>query len=112
MAGEDRQTCIQEGRLQRIEERMKQHDDANQKTHRLFYERFEEEGKCRVRLEEKFNAVMTALVDLKAVSLKEIKEDLEELKEKPAKRWESVITSIISVCVGMFITYVVMKGGV
>ena len=96
-------TCIQEGRIQRMEERMKQQDEANLKAHRNFYEKFEEEGQCRVRLEEKFNNVMAAILD--------IKKDLEELKGKPGKRLDSITSSIISALIGAVITYLVLRGG-
>lgn len=39
-----------------------------------------------------------------------VKTDVDELKQKPAKRWETVITGIISALVGAFMAYMLTKG--
>lgn len=40
-----------------------------------------------------------------------VKNDVDELKQKPAKRWETVITGVISALVGAFMAYMLTKGG-
>ena len=42
----------------------------------------------------------------------EIKETVQEIKEKPSKRWEGVITNITYTIIGIVITYLFMKLGI
>lgn len=39
-----------------------------------------------------------------------VQADVDELKQKPAKRWETVITGVISALVGAFMAYMLTKG--
>lgn len=41
-----------------------------------------------------------------------IKSDVQELKEKPGKRWEGVIDKIIFAAVGAVVTFLLMKLGI
>lgn len=43
--------------------------------------------------------------------VREIKEDVKEMKEKPGKRWEGVVTNIIYTVIGIVIAYIFMKLG-
>ena len=40
-----------------------------------------------------------------------VKDDVDELKQKPAKRWETVVTGVISALVGAFMAYMLTRGG-
>ena len=40
-----------------------------------------------------------------------VKNDVDELKQKPAKRWETVVTGVISALVGAFMAYMLTRGG-
>jgi SMC interacting uncharacterized protein involved in chromosome segregation len=44
-------------------------------------------------------------------SVATVKKDVDELKEKPAKRWESVVTVIITAIVTATITYLLTHAG-
>ena len=55
------------------------------------------------------NAVLSHKGEEKEVS--EIKEEVEELKMKPAKRWDSVVAAVVSAIVGALIAYIAMKLG-
>ena len=41
----------------------------------------------------------------------EIKETVQEIKDKPGKRWESVVEKILFTAVGIIVTYLFMKIG-
>lgn len=41
----------------------------------------------------------------------EIKETVQEIKDKPGKRWEGVVEKIIFTAVGIIVTYIFMKIG-
>ncbi len=43
--------------------------------------------------------------------VKEIKDDVKEMKEKPGKRWEAIVEKIIFTIVGGIVTYVLVKLG-
>ena len=43
--------------------------------------------------------------------VREIKEDVKEMKEKPGKRWEGVVTNIIYTVIGIVVAYIFMKLG-
>ena len=68
-------------------EMLKKDAESNRSTHEKFYKRFEdiavEQGKASTRLDSIFGM----LTDIKA--------DLCALKERPTKRWDTVITAII-----------------
>lgn len=42
----------------------------------------------------------------------EIKETVQEIKEKPGKRWEGVVDKIIFTVVGAIVTYMLLKLGI
>lgn len=44
-------------------------------------------------------------------TVKEIKDDVKQLNEKPAKRWEGLVTTIISVAVGALIGFIFTRLG-
>lgn len=43
--------------------------------------------------------------------VKEIKDDVKDIKEKPAKRWEGVVTQLISIVVAAIAGYFLAKFG-
>lgn len=73
--------------------------------------------RCEARikeLEEERDSIKTMEVDISYIKadLTEIKRDLKSVTEKPAKRWEAVVTTLISVVVGGVITYALTQMGV
>ena len=44
--------------------------------------------------------------------LDDLCEDIEEIKEKPAKRWDSIVEKILLTVAGAFITYILAKLGI
>ena len=55
-------------------------------------------------------AVMTEKINSMNNTLNSVSEKVEEIENNPAKRWESVVTTIIGALVGAFIGWV-MAGG-
>lgn len=41
----------------------------------------------------------------------EIKETVQEIKEKPSKRWDGVVTNALYTAIGIIVTYLFMKLG-
>ena len=83
--------CINEERIKRLE------DDSirNTETHRKFYDQLEQ---CRTNdavTGERYQTILTTMAEMKS--------DIAEMKGKPAKRWDSVITSLISGIVGVLV---------
>ena len=66
---------------------LKKDAEQNRTTHEKFYKRFEdiavEQGKASTRLDSIFGM------------LTEIKSDVSTLKDRPTKRWDTVVTGII-----------------
>lgn len=85
------ETCINEERIKRLE------DDSirNTETHRKFYDQLEQ---CRTNdavTGERYQTILTTMA--------EMKNDIAEMKGKPAKRWDAVILSLISGIVGILV---------
>lgn len=76
--------------------------ERNQHTHKEFYGKFEELGKSQAVADERYSAIQATLVSIQA--------DLKELKEKPGKRWESVVQTVLQwVVVAILAAVVVFK---
>lgn len=41
----------------------------------------------------------------------EIKETVQEIREKPGKRWEGVVTNVLCTAIGIIVTYIFVKLG-
>lgn len=82
-----------EFRLSRLEEDSRR----NQETHKEFFARFEKFGNEHARIDAQYANIMTTLCKLEAA--------IEELKSKPAKRWDSVIAAAITGVVGFLIAH-------
>ena len=91
-----------EHRLTEVEAREKSN------THRL------EELERRVGELEKQNTTVAVLdVRMKAIEVKleELVIDVKSIKAKPAKRWETIITQVISIIVAAVVGYFIASAG-
>ena len=91
-----------EHRLTEVEAREKSN------THRL------EELERRVgKLEEQNTTVAVLEVRMKSIEVKleELCSDVKSIKAKPAKRWETLITQVISIVVAAVIGYFIAQTG-
>ena len=88
-----------------VEYRLKALEDdsaRNQATHKEFFARFEAIGKEHVRIDTQYGNIMTTLGTLSS--------SIEELKARPTKRWESVVSAIIAGVVSFGVAWV-LRGG-
>lgn len=91
-----------ERRLTEVEQRSKSN------THRL-----EEVEKRQDNLDKLVSTVEVLAVKETNVEndVKEIKSDVKSLTQKPAQRWESVVSEIIKLLVAAFVGLLLAKGG-
>ncbi|MEG0913716.1 MAG: hypothetical protein RSG53_08925 [Oscillospiraceae bacterium] len=85
-------------RLKRLEDRLNDLEEKNSTSHQKFYDRIEDIGK-KIAVSENQYATMLSMMS-------EIKADVGAIKEKPTKRWESVIAAIIAAVVGVIMTLI------
>lgn len=83
-----------EYRLKTLEEDSRR----NQTTHKEMFERFEKLGQEYARIDAQYANILTTLAKLET--------SLEELKSKPAKRWDAVIASVITGVVGFVVAWI------
>ena len=91
-----------EHRLTEVEAREKSN------THRL------EELERRVgKLEEQNTTVAVLEVRMKSIEVKleELCSDVKSIKAKPAKRWETLVTQVISILVAAVVGYFIAQAG-
>lgn len=91
--------CIYES----IIEELKRDADRNSDQHREFYNKFNEQSTAIKISEERYTNLLSCL--------NEIKVAVNELKEKPAKRWDSVVMTIISCLVTGVIAFFLARIG-
>ena len=84
--------CVNEHRIKNLEEDLREFKERNSKDHKEFYNRLEDVEKDMVSSKsdrEHINA-----------KLDEISTDVKSLTEKPAKRYEMIVTSILTAIIG------------
>ncbi|MBC8571051.1 hypothetical protein [Zongyangia hominis] len=77
------ETCPNEDRIKALEG----DSERNQKTHKEFFSRFEEMKVEAKGIQKDFQNILSVL--------NEVKSDVKELKDKPGKRWESVVNLLL-----------------
>lgn len=89
--------CVNEHRIKNIEEKLKEMKSSNSEYHKEFYNRIEklerdmvESENDRVHITEK---------------LDEIGENVKSLMEKPAKRYETIVTSVLTAVIGALVGF-------
>lgn len=87
MSCEASQVCINEHRIAEIEKDIQR----NQTTHKEFYDRFEKMNGRMVGYEKDMSYLTSTVAD--------ISKDVKEIKEKPVKRWDTIVAAVISAVV-------------
>lgn len=87
-------------------------DDSkrNQTTHKEFFNRFEAIVAWRAQTEEKYAQIIQNMAEIKS-DVKETKTAVQNINEKPAKRWENIVTSALTGFVALLIGYCAAKLG-
>lgn len=86
--------CPLTPRVEALEREMEHNKDA----HKEFYEKLENYHTNAALIEERIGQIKA--------DTEEIKESVKELKDKPAKRWESLVGYALSALVGAFLLWV------
>lgn len=89
--------CVNEHRFRKIEEDLKQLRERNSEDHKEFYNRIEEVEKDMVESQG----------DRKHINekLDRIDMNVESLMQKPAKRYDTVVTGVITTLVGALVGF-------
>lgn len=88
-------SCSNEHRIKTIENDLKR----NSEQHREFYGRLEEAKTVDAVTQERYQQILA--------TMSEIKSDIVLLKEKPSRRWDTIITAIITSGVGAFVGFLI-----
>ena len=86
---------------------------ANETEHASFRRRIgalEEAGKERTEMLLAIQRQGTAIENI-GKKVDRVSTDLEEIKERPAKRWDSVVSVIITALATAFVTYILTAAG-
>lgn len=75
--------CKNEDRIRQLEV----DSEHNQATHKEFFGRFEKLERENAVTDERYQQILCTMGEVKA--------DVRELKEKPAKRWEQLVTTAL-----------------
>ena len=89
--------CINEHRFKQIEDDLKQKKEKNSEDHKEFYNRIEKTEKDMVE----------STSDRKHINekLDKIDVNVETLMQKPAKRYDTVVTGIITAVIGALVGF-------
>lgn len=98
--------CIYES----IIEELKRDADRNSDQHREFYNKFNEQDKAIAISDERYTNLLQSMNRLEN-SINNISICLTDLKDKPAKRWDNVVTTIISCIVTGVIAFFLARIG-
>ena len=85
--------CINEHRIKELEKDIQ----ANRETHQKFFDRFERINERVVGYEKDMSYLRTTVAD--------IANDVKEIKEKPAKRWDTVVVCVITSIIGIIVGF-------
>lgn len=86
--------CEMKTRIENLEEDSRR----NQQTHKEYFARFEAIGERMARTDERYANIIRDTGEIKA-DLKQTKDAIQQLNEKPAKRWEGLADKAIwAVC--------------
>lgn len=85
--------CAMLSRIEELEEKMKK----NHESHKDLYNKVNESQLKRTIVETKIDEITR--------TLKEIKDDIAELKQKPTKQWDTFIAALITAIAGALVGY-------
>lgn len=100
------ESCGLKTRVEALEEDSRR----NQATHKEFFNRFEAIGERMARTDEKYTQIIRDTSEIKA-DLRETKNAVQALNEKPGKRWEGLVEKAIWAVCAAFIAYALARIG-
>lgn len=91
--------CMNEHRIKNLEDDLRDFKERNSKDHKEFYNRLEGVEKDMVSSKSDREHINTKLDEISA--------DIKSLTEKPAKRYEMIVTSILTAIVGALAGFII-----
>lgn len=102
MPGCELPECPIAGKVERLEEQLDEYQTQSANSHREIY--------GRLNTLERTSDVQGTRYDAIIEKLDGITKKVDELEQKPAKRWETVIASVISAVVAGVVAYLLAGG--
>ena len=109
----DCQNCMMDSRVQKIEEDLRELRDHSSGARQTIYDRLGKLEQQSAKTEAQYQNIMSELEGQKKdrkEEMKEIRDCLNELKYKPAHRWESAAGAGVSALIGGVVAYFI--GGI
>lgn len=107
MSNECHTTCPYETLI----EELKRDAERNSEQHREFYNKFNAQATAIAISEERYTNLLSTMNRLEE-SVNKISASLDEIKQKPAKRWDSTVATIISCIVTAIVVFMLSKIGI
>lgn len=98
-----------EAKLELLEQSLSEAKQKSQEARKEIYKRLNALEQSKARTEEQYDRIMESLTDLKTEQSAMLRR-LEELSQRPAKRYETAITTAISAIVGAIIGFFMNRG--
>ena len=99
-------SCYMEPRITALEK----DSERNQSTHKEFFNRFEDMKTALAVNDVKFAQILKDTADIKA-SQQKVEAVVQQIREKPAKRWDSIVDKIIWCVLAAVIAFLLAKIG-
>ena len=91
--------CVNEHRIKTLEEDLREFKERNSKDHKEFYNRLEDVEKDMISSKNDREHINSKLDEISA--------DVKSLTEKPAKRYEMTVTSILTAIIGALAGFII-----
>ena len=103
--------CIGLAKAEMIEKQFDEYKQNSRKTHEELFKRVGLMEQVNSRREEQYNNILKKLDEM-SLELAKALSTITELKDRPAKRWDSVIDKIILLVLTGCIGFVMLKLGI
>ena len=106
--------CPFAARLELVERLVQEESNKNSGFRKEVYSRLGVLEQTSVKIETQYQNIVNLIQDQKietAKQLEKISEDIEELKQHPAKRWETASVTVLTSVIGAVIGYLASKLG-
>lgn len=101
-----KESCYIEPRITALEK----DSERNQATHKEFFNRFEDMKTALAINDVKFAQILKDTADIKT-SQQKVESAVQQIKEKPAKRWDSIVDKIIWCVLAAVIAFLLARIG-
>lgn len=102
--------CIGLAKAQMLEKQFDEYKQNSRKTHEELFKRMNLMEQVNSRREEQYNNILKKLDEM-SIELAKALSTITELKERPARRWDSVVDKIILLVLTGCVGFVMIKLG-